>query len=91
MKAIISPSVLRLCLVDMVGYDGITNKYTEIDASCEYSESITVEYPSTEIPYWRRKRSSKIALYSIPNETFTKKLIFDALHEFGCPVNIEEL
>ena len=56
----------------------------ESDASDEYAGTVRVDQGM-------RSKTTKDALYSVVNKTVSKKLIFDTLREFECPVNIEEL
>ena len=80
MKAVVPLPMLRYCVDHMVAKPNY-NLTGESKASDEYDGTIRVD---------KGKKSSN-TFYSIAKETVTKKLIFDTLQEFACPVTIEEL
>jgi hypothetical protein len=80
MKAVVPLPMLRYCVDHMVAKPNY-NLTGESKASDEYNGTIRVD----------KGKNSNNTFYSIAKETVTKKLIFDTLQEFACPVTIEEL
>ncbi len=84
MKAVIPLPMLRKWVDHMEAKSNHNLNYNltgESKASDEYDGTIRVD----------RGTKSNNTFYSIAKETVTKKLIFDTLQEFACPVTIEEL